>query len=68
MKKPICLLLALMLLSSLIPWTGSDASAEAGEVTILVYVCGSDLESESGEASDDIREMASSGVGSIPST
>ena len=67
MKKPICLLLALMLLSSLIPWTGSDASAEAGEVTILVYVCGSDLESESGEASDDIREMASSGVGSSAS-
>ena len=33
------------------------------ELTILVYVCGSDLESEEGEATGDIREMISSGIG-----
>ena len=40
-----------------------SAQAKENEVTILAYICGSDLESESGEASGDIREMLSSGVG-----
>ena len=39
------------------------ARAEEKELTILVYICGSDLESEEGEATGDIREMLSSGVG-----
>ena len=40
-----------------------SASAELKEVTILAYVCGADLESEEGEATGDIREMISSGIG-----
>lgn len=35
-----------------------------GELTVLFYVCGTDLESEEGQASADIREMIASGVGS----
>ncbi|MCR5179393.1 MAG: hypothetical protein K6C95_10475 [Lachnospiraceae bacterium] len=38
---------------------GSDAKS----ATIMVYMNGSDLESEAGEASEDISEMLSSGVG-----
>ena len=64
MKKQFCLLLALTMLSFLFPWHPLAAQAEAGEVTILVYICGSDLESKEGEATADIREMASSGAGS----
>ena len=63
MKKPFCLLLAAILLSVLFQVPGPAARAEAGEVTILVYICGSDLESKEGEASGDIREMVSAGVG-----
>ena len=63
MKKPFCLLLAAILLSVLFQVPGPAARAEAGEITILVYICGSDLESKEGEASGDIREMVSAGVG-----
>ena len=62
MKKPFCLLLAALLVCALIRLPVTSAKA-AGEVTILVYICGSDLESKEGEASGDIREMASSGIG-----
>ncbi len=55
------LMIALMLSFVLAFWT--PVRAEEREVTILVYVCGTDLESESGEASGDIREMVSSGIG-----
>ncbi len=64
MKKKLCLLSALMLLSFLFPCPCPAAGASEGKVTILVYLCGSDLESSEGEASDDVREMLSSGVGS----
>lgn len=39
------------------------ARAEESELTIMVYLCGADLESEGGSASGDIREMLSSGIG-----
>ena len=55
------LMIALMLSFVMAFWT--PVRAEEREVTILVYVCGTDLESESGEASGDIREMVSSGIG-----
>ena len=60
MKKKLCLLLAATLLGLFVPWS---VQAEEKELTIMVYVCGSDLESEHGEASGDIREMVSSGIG-----
>ena len=59
MKKAVSLLLALILAFSAMPVT----QAKENEVTILAYICGTDLESESGEASGDIREMIASGVG-----
>ena len=40
-----------------------SVAAEVRDVTILAYVCGADLESKSGEASGDIREMILSGIG-----
>ena len=63
MKKLFCLLLALAVAVSCVPYAAQSALAEMNEVTILAYVCGSDLESEEGEASDDIQEMISSGIG-----
>ena len=63
MKKRICLLLAFVLFALSSARTGMPARAEEKETTVLVYICGSDLESESGQASDDIREMLSSGIG-----
>ena len=41
-----------------------SARADVSEVTILAYICGTDLESQDGEASSDISEMLASGVGS----
>ncbi len=63
MKKQLCLLLAVTVFSLLFSLPSVTAKAEERELTILVYVCGTDLESESGEASGDIREMISSGIG-----
>ena len=58
------MLLALAVLAASASFTGiPDAQAEANEVTILAYICGSDLESDEGEASGDIREMISTGIG-----
>ena len=59
MKKLVSLLLAVALAFSIAPST----FAKENEVTILAYICGTDLESEDGEATGDIREMLSSGVG-----
>ena len=51
--------------------SGTDQSVEtvsvgtdARSATIMIYMNGSDLESEAGEASTDISEMLSSGIGS----
>ena len=63
MKKAVALLLALILALSIVPGAVSPALAREKEVTILAYICGTDLESEDGEASGDIREMIASGVG-----
>ena len=39
------------------------AATDAKSATVLVYMNGSDLESEAGEASSDIAEMLASGIG-----
>ena len=64
MKRLLPLLLAL--LTAFAPASGRlpRALAEENDLTVLVYLCGSDLEAENGQATDDIREMVSSGVGS----
>ena len=57
----VCLILLLLLI-------GQNSGAQAAEetesgahsTTVLVYLCGSDLESRFGAATDDIREMAAS--------
>lgn len=54
-----CLLLALIVLGQALP----TALAAQAKWTVLVYMCGSSLESEVGEASEDIREMLASGAG-----
>ena len=41
---------------------GQKAGAEDRKLTVMVYMCGSNLESEYGSASKDIQEMISSGV------
>ena len=63
MKKPLCLMMAAALLSLLLLRSVPAARAEEKELTILAYICGTDLESKEGEASEDIREMLSSGIG-----
>ena len=63
MKKRFCVLLALVMISTLFTLPATGAQEGERELTILMYICGSDLESEEGEASEDIREMASSGIG-----
>ena len=64
MKKLLSLLAAVALAVSaaagMLPRARAD---ETGKTTILVYICGTDLESEDGEASGDISEMIASGVG-----
>ena len=42
---------------------GKDVPSDARSATVLVYLNGSDLESEAGEASADISEMLKSGIG-----
>lgn len=58
LRRTLCLLLTLLLALPALP-----AGAEQAKWTILVYICGSDLESQTGQASEDIREMLSSGAG-----
>ena len=59
MKKALSLLLALALLLALIP---AGASAASQTFTLMVYMCGTDLESDGGLATADLREMIASGV------
>ena len=61
MKKTCSLLLAVILLLGC--WAGTCRAA-GKDLTILVYLCGSDLESDEGLASGDIREMIASGIAS----
>ncbi|MER2144004.1 MAG: peptidase C11 clostripain, partial [Eubacteriales bacterium] len=57
-RRWLCLLVALALCAFTVP-----ARAAQAKWTVLVYLCGSDLESRTGQASDDIREMLASGAG-----
>ena len=60
MKK----LIVLIVLLSLFPFLSSQAAqaAEEKEMTLLVYLCGSNLESEFGSATADIEEMTRAGA------
>lgn len=59
MKKTLCLLLAAVLLAALLPATSLAASPT---FTLMVYLCGTDLESDGGLATADLKEMVASGV------
>lgn len=59
MKKLICALLASMLLCTALPII---AMATQDTFTLLVYMCGTDLESQGGLASMDLKEMVRSNV------
>ncbi len=63
MRRLITLLMICVFAVPALPGSASAARAEEREWTILVYLCGSDLESENGAASEDIREMIASGIG-----
>ena len=62
-RKCLSLLAAVILIIPAAAGMIAHARAEMNEVTILAYICGTDLESEEGEASSDISEMIASGVG-----
>ncbi|MBQ3278755.1 MAG: hypothetical protein IJG94_06300 [Clostridia bacterium] len=62
MKKALCLVLAAVLFFS-VSAAPVPAEAAENELTILAYICGSDLESDDGQATEDIAEMISSGIG-----
>ncbi len=57
------MLSAVVLFSILFTGHPMDASAAEKEMTLFFYICGSNLESGDGQATDDIREMLSSGIG-----
>ena len=59
-RRRFCCLLAALLILVHVPTASRAAQARW---TVLVYLCGSNLESEMGAASDDIREMLASGAG-----
>ena len=59
-RRRFCCLLAALLIFVHVPPSSRAAQARW---TVLVYLCGSNLESEMGAASDDIREMLASGAG-----
>ena len=63
MKRLISTLLAAVLAVALLSGFVSSARAAKASVAILAYICGSDLESEEGEATGDIQEMIASGAG-----
>ena len=53
--------LALMLVSLLLPV--SALSSQNPSVTVMIYLCGSDLESGDGSATEDINEMLAAAIG-----
>ncbi len=63
MKKILSLFLAALQAWLFMPGLFSPALAANNELTVMIYVCGSDLESESGKATDDMEEMLSTGIG-----
>ena len=60
MKKLLSLLLCLVLVLGFVPETGIAAS---DTFTLMIYMCGTDLESKSGMATADLKEMM---AGNIP--
>ncbi len=63
MKKFLSLFLAAVQAWLFMPGLFSPALAASNELTVMIYVCGSDLESEDGQATDDMGEMISAGIG-----
>jgi hypothetical protein len=59
MKKALSVLLAVILCFSLVPAT---AGASAQTFTLMVYLCGTDLESDGGLATADLKEMTGSDI------
>ncbi|MHB8129922.1 MAG: clostripain-related cysteine peptidase [Mobilitalea sp.] len=59
--KGIGLVLAILILAGRVNALPAEAAAKVAPYTILVYMVGSDLESNSGAATDDIIEMAAVG-------
>ncbi len=59
MKKAISLALSMLLLLSVFP---VSALAAAKTFTVMVYLCGTDLESEGGMGSRDLQEMVKSKI------
>lgn len=59
MKKVLSLLLTLVLLTALVP---AASIAEGKTFTLMVYMCGTDLESDGGCATADLKEMIKSGA------
>lgn len=59
MKRLISLLLALTLLLAVLPLT---AIAKGDTFTVMIYLCGTDLESEAGMATNDLLEMVRAGI------
>ncbi|HPS81960.1 MAG TPA: clostripain-related cysteine peptidase [Candidatus Limiplasma sp.] len=59
MKKVLSFLVVLMLLTAFIPTATLAASPT---FTLMVYMCGTDLESDGGCATADLKEMVKSGV------
>ena len=59
MKKALSLLMTLVLLLALVPTT---ATAAGKTFTLMVYMCGTDLESDGGCATADLQEMVASGI------
>ena len=59
LRRILCLALALVAGVCALP----TVRAEQAGWTVLVYLCGSDLETRMGQASEDIQEMLASGAG-----
>ena len=59
MKRRLCLMFLLALLS---PFAGAPAEGEGAELTLMIYMCGSNLESQYASAGSDLEEIAASGV------
>ena len=59
MKRRLCLMFLLALLSA---FAGAPAEGEGAELTLMIYMCGSNLESQYASAGSDLEEIAASGV------
>lgn len=62
MKRSISLLLVIIMLLTLVSCGGSGSGSKNGKTTLMVYMIGSDLESKSGSATDDLIEIQDSGI------